>query len=44
LPANANHTVKIVRRAWPNDRGDLGPDLAASSAANFPVHPHDIIQ
>ncbi len=45
LPANANHTVKIVR---PGEAEpivvDLGPDLAASSAGNIPVHPHDIIQ
>jgi polysaccharide export outer membrane protein len=45
LPANANHTVKIVRPGVAEPIVvDLGPDLAASSAANFPVHPHDIIQ
>jgi polysaccharide export outer membrane protein len=45
LPANANHTVKIVRPGVAEPIVvDLGPDLAASSAGNFPVHPHDIIQ
>src|ERR1035438_3167343 len=45
LPANANHTVKIVRPGVAEPIVvNLGPDLAASSAANIPVHPHDIIQ
>jgi polysaccharide biosynthesis/export protein len=48
LPANASHTVKIVRRG-PNGTDqvlvvDLGTDLAASTAADVPIHPHDIIQ
>jgi polysaccharide export outer membrane protein len=48
LPANASHTVKIVRK---NPDGtdqvivvDLGTDLASSAAANIAIHPHDIIQ
>ena len=45
LPANANHTVKIVRPGVAEPIVvNLGPDLAASSAANIPVRPHDIIQ
>jgi polysaccharide export outer membrane protein len=45
LPANASHTVKIVRPGLNEPIVvDLGTDLAASSTANFPVHPHDIIQ
>ena len=45
LPANANHTVKIVRPGVAEPIVvDLGPDLAASSTANIPVHPHDVIQ
>jgi polysaccharide export outer membrane protein len=45
LPANANHTVKIVRPGVEEPIVvNLGPDLAASSAANIPVRPHDIIQ
>jgi len=45
LPANASHTVKIVRPgvAVPITV-DLGTDLATSETANVPVHPHDIIQ
>ena len=50
LPANASHTVKIVRPV-PGQPGqtqvisvELGADLAASETANIPVHPHDIIQ
>lgn len=44
LPANASHTVKIVRQgiAQPIEVR-LGPDLAASAAANIPVKPHDFI-
>jgi polysaccharide biosynthesis/export protein len=45
LPANASHTVKIVRPGLPEPIVvELGPDLAASSTADVPVHPHDIIQ
>ena len=45
LPATASHTVKIVRPGMAEPIViDLGTDLAASSTANFPVHPHDIIQ
>jgi len=45
LPANASHTVKIVRPGVPEPIVvDLGTDLAASTAANVQVHPHDIIQ
>ena len=45
LPANASHTVKIVRPGVKEPISvELGPDLAASSAANLPIHPHDIIQ
>ena len=45
LPASASHTVKIVRPGMAEPIViDLGTDLAASSTANFPVHPHDIIQ
>ena len=45
LPANASHTVKIVRPGVSEPIVvNLGPDLAASSSANIPVHPHDIIQ
>jgi polysaccharide biosynthesis/export protein len=48
LPANASHTVKIVRKR-PDGTDDvivvdLGTDLASSTTANIPVHPHDIIQ
>jgi polysaccharide biosynthesis/export protein len=50
LPANASHTVKIVRPV-PGQPGqtqvisvELGTDLAASETANIPVYPHDIIQ
>ena len=45
LPANANHTVKIVRPGVEEPIVvNLGTDLAASAAANIPVRPHDIIQ
>jgi len=45
LPATASHTVKIVRPGLDEPIVvDLGTDLAASSTANLPVHPHDIIQ
>jgi polysaccharide biosynthesis/export protein len=45
LPASASHTVKIVRPGMAEPIViDLGTDLAASSTANFPVKPHDIIQ
>ena len=48
LPATASHTIKIVRKK-PDGTDEvivvnLGTDLAASTAANIPVHPHDIIQ
>ena len=45
LPANASHTIKIVRPGVTEPIVvELGTDLAASAAANIPVHPHDIIQ
>ena len=45
LPANASHTIKIVRQGMENPIVvNLGTDLASSTAANIPVHPHDIIQ
>ena len=45
LPANASHTIKIVRQGVAEPIVvNLGPDLAASSTANIPVFPHDIIQ
>jgi len=45
LPATASHTVKIVRPGVAEPIVvNLGPDLAASAAANIPVRPHDIIQ
>ena len=45
LPATASHTVKIVRQGVPEPIVvELGPDLAASSTADVPVRPHDIIQ
>jgi len=45
LPANASHTIKIVRQGMPDPIVvDLGTDLASSPAANVPVRPHDIIQ
>ena len=45
LPATASHTVKIVRPGVAEPIVvELGPDLAASSSGNVPVHPHDIIQ
>ena len=45
LPANASHTVKIVRPGMPEPIVvDLGTDLASSTTANIPIHPHDIIQ
>jgi polysaccharide export outer membrane protein len=45
LPATASHTVKIVRPGVEQPIPvNLGPDLAASAAANIPIRPHDIIQ
>lgn len=45
LPANASHTIKIVRPGMENPIVvNLGTDLASSTAANIPIHPHDIIQ
>lgn len=45
LPATASHTVKIVRPGMAEPIVvDLGTDLAASSTASLPIHPHDIIQ
>jgi polysaccharide export outer membrane protein len=45
LPATASHTVKIVRPGMVEPIVvDLGTDLAASSTASLPIHPHDIIQ
>lgn len=45
LPANASHTIKIVRQGRKEPIVvDLGTDLASSSAADIPVLPHDIIQ
>ena len=45
LPANASHTVKIVRRGQEEPIVvNLGTDLASSSTADIPVLPHDIIQ
>ncbi len=45
LPATASHTIKIVRPGIAEPIVvDLGTDLAASSTANIPVRPHDIIQ
>jgi polysaccharide export outer membrane protein len=45
LPANASHTVKIVRPGLADPIVvNLGTDLASSTAANIPVRPHDIIQ
>jgi polysaccharide export outer membrane protein len=45
LPANASHTVKIVRPGMPEPIVvNLGTDLASSTTANIEVHPHDIIQ
>jgi polysaccharide export outer membrane protein len=45
LPANASHTVKIVRPGQSDPIVvDLGTDLASSSAASIAVRPHDIIQ
>jgi polysaccharide export outer membrane protein len=45
LPANASHTVKIVRPGLPEPIVvDLGTDLASSTTASVAVHPHDIIQ
>ncbi len=45
LPVTASHTVKIVRPGVEQPIVvNLGADLAASAAANIPVHPHDIIQ
>lgn len=45
LPANASHTIKIVRRGQKDPIVvNLGTDLASSTAADIPVLPHDIIQ
>ena len=45
LPPYASHTVKIVRPGVQQPiTVDLGADLAASAAADIPVHPHDVIQ
>jgi polysaccharide export outer membrane protein len=45
LPANASHTIKIVRPGLADPIVvNLGTDLAASTAANIPIRPHDIIQ
>ncbi|HEY5056614.1 MAG TPA: polysaccharide biosynthesis/export family protein [Acidobacteriaceae bacterium] len=45
LPANASHTIKIVRHGLDAPIVvDLGTDLASSPAANVPIRPHDIIQ
>jgi polysaccharide export outer membrane protein len=45
LPLTASHTVKIVRPGVEQPIVvNLGADLAASAAANIPIHPHDIIQ
>ncbi len=45
LPSTASHTVKIVRPGLASPIVvDLGTDLAASTTADIPVHPHDIIQ
>lgn len=45
LPATASHTIKIVRPGLADPIViNLGTDLAASTAANIPVKPHDIIQ
>ena len=45
LPANASHTIKIVRPGVAAPIVvNLGTDLASSTAANIPVKPHDFIQ
>jgi len=45
LPANASHTVKIVRPGVAEPiEVNLGTDLAASAAGNIPIRPRDIIQ
>jgi polysaccharide export outer membrane protein len=45
LPANASHTIKIVRRGMKEPIVvNLGTDLASSTTAEIPVLPHDIIQ
>jgi polysaccharide export outer membrane protein len=45
LPANASHTIKIVRRGQKDPLVvNLGTDLASSTTADVPVLPHDIIQ
>jgi polysaccharide biosynthesis/export protein len=45
LPAGASHTVMIVRPGVANPIVvNLGADLAASSAGDIPVYPHDVIQ
>jgi polysaccharide export outer membrane protein len=45
LPANASHTIKIVRRGQKDPIVvNLGTDLASSAAADVPILPNDIIQ
>jgi polysaccharide export outer membrane protein len=45
LPANASHTIKIVRLGQKEPIVvNLGTDLASSAAADVPILPHDIIQ
>jgi polysaccharide export outer membrane protein len=45
LPANASHTIKIVRPGLTEPIVvNLGTDLASSDTANVPVYPHDFIQ
>jgi polysaccharide export outer membrane protein len=45
LPANASHTIKIVRHGQKDPIVvNLGTDLASSTTADIPVLPHDIIQ
>jgi polysaccharide export outer membrane protein len=45
LPAQASHTIKIVRHGVKEPIVvNLGTDLASSTTADIPVLPHDIIQ
>ena len=45
LPANASHTIKIVRPGLAEPIVvNLGTDLASSDTANVPVYPHDFVQ
>jgi polysaccharide export outer membrane protein len=45
LPAQASHTIKIVRLGVKDPIVvNLGTDLASSTTADIPVLPHDIIQ